>query len=179
MPGPIRVRVDSRVIRERAPVVYVAHAEDDTWFLGANGFTDRPLSAFTNVRIGTVLAADPTCRGGLHLPRGWHAWREDASDEWKRHRIPKGRMHLLTYEARSTSEDGVGAFVNAWVKRPSLDGARRAARSEIRRAGYRIVSVDLEQEISLRACAAAGRTYFRQAGIDGEAFVFNRFPLEA
>lgn len=179
MRGPAHVRVDSRVLRDRAPVVYAAHAEDDTWLLGASGFSDRPLRGFKEVPIEAVLAADPTCRGGLHLPSGWHAWRADAGAEWKRGRMPRGRVHLLTYEVRSVSEGGVGAFVNAWIKRPSLDAARRAARSEIRRAGYRVVSVDRERAITLRECAPAGRPHFRQAEIDGEVLDIHRFPLDA
>jgi hypothetical protein len=170
-------RVDTRVLQGRAPARYVAHRRDGTWFVGARNFTDRGPRGFRDTTMETVVTADPSLGDVMRLRRGRHAWRVRTRDAWIRSPLPEGDVHLLAYEVRPSAlrSRGSGAFVNAWIRRRSLTEARRAARAEIGRAGYRIVAVDHEERVSFAECAPGGRKHFRQAEIDGEALVLHHF----
>lgn len=172
------VRVDTRVLRRRAPVRYLAFLRDGTYVVGARGFTDRGSRGFRQTSMAALLRLDATLGAALGLRRGWAAWRDRTGSAWTRAPLPHGDVHLLEYEVRSSAPTtrGTGAFVSAWVRRRSLAGARRVARAEIDRAGYRIVSVAGERRISLAECAPAGRRFFRQAEIDGVTLVFLEHP---
>src|SRR5688500_12656403 len=92
--------VDTRVLLGRAPVRYVAHRRDGTWFVGARNFTDRSHRGFRDAAIGAVANTDSSLGEVLGLRRGWHAWRFKAGDAWTRGPLPKGDIHLLAYEVR-------------------------------------------------------------------------------
>ena len=173
-----RVLVDSRISRRRMPAVHVAHRSDGGWIFGGAGFTDRSIEGFVAKSIADVIEIDPELEHVLDLPRGSHAWRRGLGDAWTRARLPFGDVHLLTFETLgfTPSTRGVGAFVHAWVKRRSLAAARRIALRAVRESGFRVVRVEQEGCITLADCRPGGRKYFRQAEIDGEVLLFNRFP---
>jgi hypothetical protein len=76
-----------RVTELGYPVLVVSHdAEDGAWqFLC--GTTNDPKDGVTESLV-TMLDRHPELDELSDLPRGWIAWREDASSEWVREPHP-------------------------------------------------------------------------------------------
>ncbi|MFG0285382.1 MAG: hypothetical protein ACF8R7_13270 [Phycisphaerales bacterium JB039] len=103
-----------------------------------------------------------------------------------RRRTPEGPTHFLRFEGvpQKDNPDYLefgGAFINCWVRAPSLEAARTTARAEIADAGWTIIE-DIEAYIIERTDYTDDQQTaidrFDQAQIDGEVYEFNTYPPE-
>lgn len=88
-------------------------------------------------------------------------------------------MFLLKYHVRPIEDradlEEVGAFVNCWIERRSIEEAREVAQEAIREEGYVVVATEEEGEVLLEE-SGNGRKYFEQALVDKEVLVFHTYP---
>jgi hypothetical protein len=94
------------------------------------------------------------------------------------------QMFFLQYEARPCSEHPQhaeigGATVNCWVRAETLVLADRVAREEVKGAGWEIECMERAIPITRETQLPEGLPYFEQAELDGAAFVFHSWPVEA
>ncbi len=72
-----------------------------------------------------------------------------------------------------------GAMINCWIVRDSQSEAESYARGSIADEDWIITGLEDASEITRESQAQPGLTYFEQAQIDREVFVFYRWPLGA
>jgi hypothetical protein len=180
----LTAQVDPRILAEAAPAVYVAHDPHGSWRVGAHGFVELAPATFQAISLTDVRSIDDSIGEVFDLMAGWHAFRAGLGGDWARAPMPEGIVYLLSYELRpspaNSDVDGIGgAFVNCWVKRPSLDVAVQFAAEHLRESGWLILSDGKTRSVVVGDLPEESARYFRQAEVDGEVFVIHSFPPEA
>jgi hypothetical protein len=79
--------------------------------------------------------------------------------------------------ARLRKRQGGGAYVNCWIDFRLYEGALALAKFYIRKAGWRVRSLEEHRWIRGRADVSRGSVYFfREAKRDGASLVFHSYP---
>lgn len=73
-----------QVVREGAPVLLVAHDEDDHGWQFLDGSAEPKKEDAVLCCIEHIVAADPTLLEIADLPVGWRAWRTSIGRAWTR-----------------------------------------------------------------------------------------------
>jgi hypothetical protein len=81
--GPRVAAITVRAVLEGAPILHVAHDEDDHgWqFLDGRAVEERDARL---IAMAEALRRDPSLREVADLPPGWIAWRESPAHPWQR-----------------------------------------------------------------------------------------------
>jgi hypothetical protein len=70
------------IVFEGAPILHVAHDDDDGWqFLGLE---DADTAQAAVVSLSEIVRLDPSVLEVADLPPGWHAWRRSRESPWQR-----------------------------------------------------------------------------------------------
>ena len=72
-------------------------------------------------------------------------------------------------------ERGLGALVNCWIKRDSIDEAISVARRIIAEHGWHSEKVEVAHTCSRDQFPESGQAYYDQASLDGEVVVFHTY----
>jgi hypothetical protein len=84
---PNAAAITCRAVLAGAPILHVSHDSDDHgWqFLDGGDYgDDAATSEGRLIGMGHVLELDPGLRELADLPPGWIAWRDTASEPWRR-----------------------------------------------------------------------------------------------
>jgi hypothetical protein len=88
VPDETRVFASVRVLRMGYPVLIVSHDDDGDWEFSC-ATTGEPVH--TQIAcLGCLVEADPTLAATAELPRGWLAYRLDATAPWQMGPAPEG-----------------------------------------------------------------------------------------
>jgi hypothetical protein len=83
-PPNVAAITTNEIVEGRAWIAYVTHdADDGAWqFLGSGGAGTESDARVVSLR--SIVESDETIKQLADLPLGWHAWRENKTDQWKR-----------------------------------------------------------------------------------------------
>jgi len=70
-----------QVFREGLPILQVSHDHDGDWQMLCGTTTDT--QDLMLVCLGCVFQNDRSVGELARMPRGWHAWRDDAAAPWQ------------------------------------------------------------------------------------------------
>jgi hypothetical protein len=178
-----RGQIDPRVLTSSVPVVYLAHQTTGEWLVGGPDFLDLAWETFVERPLSEVSVIDASLQSMLDLQAGWHAYRQGPEESWTRAPMPQGALYLVTHELRPSADnaelEGIGgAFVNCWLKTPSLEDALASARRHLADSGWQILMEGEAHPVVRDRVSDQWMKYVRQAEVDGEVFVINAFPPE-
>jgi len=83
-PPSVAVITTKEIVAGPAWIAYVTHDEDDgAWqFFGLSGPGTKEDAMV--VSLQSIVERDESINQLADLPLGWHAWRENQADHWKR-----------------------------------------------------------------------------------------------
>jgi len=86
-PKNVAVYTTRQIVDGESSILWVSHdADDGAWqFIGSAGVPED-LGDARLVGLGTIVNLDPSVLELCDLPEGWVAWRDSASEPWRRMR---------------------------------------------------------------------------------------------
>ena len=87
----------------------------------------------------------------------------------------------IPFSGSSDYEDTGGAYINCWVRAPSLDEAKDIALRDIEENKWKVVEVQEAYKITRDFYEESDESLecYQQAELDGECYVYHRWPNEA
>lgn len=77
------------IVEKRAPILFVAHEQEDGMWQFLTGDDLPPKKDWLLVGLSEIVAVDPTVRELADLPLGYSASRASAADGWNRWKSPE------------------------------------------------------------------------------------------
>jgi hypothetical protein len=185
-PPETPVLADAQLIDGTDDIYLVQRTADGQWRFRSPGHLYADAGALTATTLGEMAKRHPLILQIAPLEPGHHAWRPPEADGWVTAPAPQGPTHFIQFEGFPDADNAEhaefgGAFINCWVRAPSLDEALAIAAADIEATGWTI-GEPLEAYTIERADYTddqqAAIERFDQAQIDGEVYEYNTYPLD-